>query len=192
MRPLQTQSREIFSAIRDILRSKKNLYSPGAGYGDFNRVRNKFFTERGNIGKGSRQSVPASTGIGLGPADGGKCAMDLVAVLEPPDSIQYLQAVGKQHYALEYGSAFSRASRAITPAGETVFVSGTASINATGATTNIDDALGQINTTIENVQAVLKDMHAVDGDVVQVVAYCKTTEVGEIFNGLKGLFPGRG
>jgi enamine deaminase RidA (YjgF/YER057c/UK114 family) len=158
-------------------------------YNDFNRIRNKFFTERGAIGKPNRQSMPASTGIGLAPADGAKCAMDLIAVLEPPDSIQYLQAVGKQHCALEYGSAFSRASKAITPAGETVFVSGTASIDADGTTTNIGDAKGQINATIENVRAVLGDMHCADKDVVQAVAYCKTTNVENIFNGLKGNLP---
>jgi enamine deaminase RidA (YjgF/YER057c/UK114 family) len=154
-------------------------------YGEFNHVRNKFFTERGLIGEGNRQSMPASTGIGLSPATGGSCAMDLTAVLEPPDSIQFLEAVGKQQCALEYGSAFSRASRAITPAGETVFVSGTASIDAGGATTNIGDAAGQINTTIENVRAVLRDMQCPDEDVVQVTAYCKTTEVEKTFNELK-------
>ena len=115
--------------------------------------------------------------------------MDLAAVLEPADSIQYLSAVGKQQCALEYGSAFSRASKAITPAGTTVFVSGTASIDVTGATTNIGDAAGQINTTIENVRAVLKDMHCKDEDVVQVVAYCKTAEVEKIFNGVKDTIP---
>ena len=155
-------------------------------YDEFNRVRNQFFTERGILGKGSRQLMPASTGIGLGPADGGECSMDLVAVLEPPNSIQYFQAVGKQQCALEYGSAFSRASRAITPAGETVFVSGTASIDAGGATTNIGDAAGQINASIENVLAVLKDMHCREDDVVYAIAYCKTTEVEKIFNGVKG------
>jgi len=158
-------------------------------YDDFNHVRNTFFTERGLIGQGSRQSMPASTGIGLYPADGSKCAMDLTALLKPADSIQFLGAIGKQQCALEYGSAFSRASRSITPAGETVFVSGTASIDAAGATTNIGDASGQINTTIENVRAVLKDMNAADENVVQVLAYCKTTEVGKVFDGIKGNFP---
>ena len=155
-------------------------------YGDFNQVRNEFFIERGIIGEGSRQSMPASTGIGLSPADGSKCAMDLVAVLEPADSIQYLQAVGKQQCALEYGSAFSRASRAVMPAGETVFVSGTASIDASGATTNVGDAHGQITATIENVRAVLRDMDCRDKDVVQAIAYCKTVEVEQAFCGLKG------
>ena len=158
-------------------------------YGDFNRVRNEFFTQRGAIGRPNHQSMPASTGIGLTPAGGAKCAMDLIAVLEPSDSIHNLPAVGRQHCALEYGSAFSRASRAITPAGETVFVSGTASIDATGATTNIGDAAGQINATVENVRAVLKDTHCADKDVVQMVAYCKTAEVGKIFNDFSSNLP---
>jgi enamine deaminase RidA (YjgF/YER057c/UK114 family) len=155
-------------------------------YGEFNKVRNQFFMERGLIGKGSRQSMPASTGIGLGLAGGGQCGMDLTAVLEPADSIEFLAAIGRQQCALEYGSAFSRASRASTPAGETVFVSGTASIDAKGATTHIGDASGQVETTIENVRAVLRDMNCGDEDVVQVVAYCKTTEVEDVFEEFKG------
>jgi len=155
-------------------------------YDDFNHVRTKFFTERRLIGAGTRQSMPASTGIGLGPADGSECAMDLIAVLEPTDCTQYLQAAGKQQCALEYGSAFSRAARSIMPAGQTVFVSGTASIDADGATTHIGDASGQISTTIGNVRAVLADMNCKDEDVVQMVAYCKTTEVEKIFNASKG------
>jgi len=154
-------------------------------YDDFNRVRNEFFRQRGLIGEGTRQSMPASTGIGLYPFDGSKCAMDLTAVLQPTDSTRYLQAVGRQQCALEYGSAFSRASLAVTPAGQTIFVSGTASIDASGATTNIGDASGQIHTTIENVRAVLADMQAGDEDIVQAVIYCKTTEVERIFLGLK-------
>ena len=155
-------------------------------YDEFNRVRNDFFTERGLIGAGTRQSMPASTGIGLGPDNGGHCAMDLIAILEPTDCTQYLQVTGKQHCALEYGSAFSRASRSIMPAGQTVFVSGTASIDADGATTHIGDAAGQINATIENVRAVLTEMQSSEKDLVHVIAYCKTTEVEQVFNSIKG------
>lgn len=66
-----------------------------------------------------------------------------------------------------------------------MFVSGTASIDAKGATTHVGDAGGQIEATIENVRAVLRDMNCADTDVVQVVAYCKTTEVEDIFEKLK-------
>ena len=154
-------------------------------YDDFNQVRTKFFTEWGLVGPGTRQSMPASTGIGLGPANGGHCAMDLTAVLEPAGATQYLQAAGKQQCAMEYGSALSRASKAVTPAGHTVFISGTASIDTEGRTTHIDDAECQIKTTIENVRAVLRDMDCTDKDVVHVIAYCKTTEVEKIFNTYK-------
>jgi len=154
-------------------------------YDDFNQVRTKFFAEWGLVGPGTRQSMPASTGIGLGPANGGHCAMDLTAVLEPAGTTQYLQAAGKQQCAMEYGSAFSRASKAVTPAGQTVFISGTASIDTDGRTTHIDDAECQIKTTIENVRAVLKDMNCGDEDVVHVIAYCKTTEVEKVFNTYK-------
>ncbi|HLB74447.1 MAG TPA: Rid family hydrolase [Sedimentisphaerales bacterium] len=157
-------------------------------YDDFNSVRSRFFAERGMIGQGTRQSMPASTGIGLGAADGSDCAMDLFAVLKPADSTQYLQAGGKQQCALEYGSAFSRASRAPTPAGQTVFVSGTASINAAGETTNIGDPKGQIDDTIENVRAVLRDMNVTDDDVVHIIAYCKTAEIERVFNSIKGKY----
>jgi len=158
-------------------------------YDDFNGVRNRFFTERGLIGQGSRQLMPASTGIGLGTADSSDCAMDLYAVLEPSGAIDYLQAGGRQKSAFEYGSAFSRASRTTTPAGQTVFVSGTASIDEAGNTTHIGDAVGQINATIENVQAVLRDMDATDEDVVHIVAYCKTPEVEDVFKGIRDKYP---
>jgi enamine deaminase RidA (YjgF/YER057c/UK114 family) len=154
-------------------------------YDDFNLVRNKFYTECGTIGPGTPHSMPASTGIGLAPAEGGKYAMDLLAVLQPSDSIEFFSAVGRQQCALEYGSAFSRASAAVTPAGRTVFVSGTASIDAEGESINIGDPAGQINTTIENVRAVLRDTNCSDNDVVQAVAYCKTLDVLEVFDGMK-------
>lgn len=154
-------------------------------YDDFNHIRNKLFTKRGLIGAGSRQSMPASTGIGLGPSNGSFCSMDLAAVLEPANSNEYIQVVGKQQCASEYGSAFSRAVKAITPAGETVFISGTASIDEMGATTNIDDAAAQVKTSIVNVQAVLRNLNCRDEDVVQVMAYCKTPEAQEVFSSFK-------
>lgn len=154
-------------------------------YDEFNGVRNKFYTECGTIGPGTRHSMPASTGIGLAPEGGGKCAMDLLAVLKPAESIEFFSAVGRQQCALEYGSAFSRASAAVTPAGRTVFVSGTASIDAEGETINVGDPEGQINTTIENVRAVLRDTNCSDNDVVQAVAYCKTLDVLNVFDGIK-------
>jgi len=150
-------------------------------YDDFNAVRNEFFIERGLITNGVPNKMPASTGIGVGPDNGAVCGMDLAAVLEPRGPIEYLDATGSQNSALDYGSAFSRASRAETPAGTTVFVSGTASIGPDGKTAHPDNAQAQIETTIENIRTVLRQMNCRDNQVVQATAYCKTTAVERLF-----------
>lgn len=141
-------------------------------YGELNRVRNQFFSERGLLNGEGR--LPASTGIGISPAGHGVCTMDFVATVGEEQSIRYLQAAGKQNSAFKYGSAFSRAARGKTPAGETVYISGTAAINAAGETIFLDDNEKQVRNTIENVQAVIRNCECADADVVQVIAYCKT------------------
>jgi enamine deaminase RidA (YjgF/YER057c/UK114 family) len=150
-------------------------------YDDFNEVRNKFFIDNGLIKKDAENNMPASTGIGIGPNDGSDCTMDLTAVILPKDSIEYLDVGGNQESAYDYGSAFSRASMAITPAGKTIFVSGTAAIDHTGITEHVGDAEKQIAATIENVRAVLGEMNCGDGDVVHSLIYCKTPEIEKLF-----------
>jgi enamine deaminase RidA (YjgF/YER057c/UK114 family) len=154
-------------------------------YDNFNKVRNNFFAERGLINEKVKQVLPASTGIGLSSLNNSSCAMDLIAVIEPSKPIEYLLSTGRQYSAFEYGSAFSRASVAVTPAAETVYISGTASIDLDGQTTNIDDPLGQINETILNVRSALKDANCGDDDIIQAVAYSKTPEIEKIFNSVK-------
>jgi enamine deaminase RidA (YjgF/YER057c/UK114 family) len=153
-------------------------------YDDFNRVRNDFFSHIGAIGNGKPSRMPASTGIGLQPGNGCKCSMDLAAVIGPDSKIDYLQTTQKQKSAFEYGSAFSRAASAATPAGRTVYISGTASIDASGRTTNVDDPEAQIRETIENVRTALHDMGCQENDFVQLTAYAKSTDVERIFNSL--------
>jgi len=150
-------------------------------YDNFNKARNSFFAERGLIGNGVINKMPASTGIGISPRNGAICGMDLVAVVGSNKPIEYFDASGSQNSALKYGSAFSRASRVKTPAGTTVFISGTASISLNGRTTNIGNAPKQIAETISNVRAVLHEMQCDDDDVVQAIAYCKTAEIEKLF-----------
>jgi enamine deaminase RidA (YjgF/YER057c/UK114 family) len=150
-------------------------------YDGFNQVRNGLFRERGILGPVADGRVPASTGIGVSPADGARCSLDLFAVIGPDGSVQRYGAAGKQRSAYEYGSAFARAAVAVTPAGRTVFISGTAAIDAGGATCHLDDPAGQIRMTIENVQAVLRQLSVEPDDVVQAIAYCAGPEVREIF-----------
>jgi enamine deaminase RidA (YjgF/YER057c/UK114 family) len=149
-------------------------------YGEFNRVRNRFFRHHGLLGKGSRHPLPASTGVGAGPACGGMCGMDALAVIGGSSPRQVLLAGGNQGPAYAYGSAFSRAAAARTPAGKTVYVSGTAAIDAAGRTEHVGDAAKQIAATISNVRAVLAQMGGTEGDLVQAIFYCKTPDVQRI------------
>jgi enamine deaminase RidA (YjgF/YER057c/UK114 family) len=159
-------------------------------YDRFNEVRNKFFIERGLIRKDGDNTLPASTGIGIGPANNGAaCALDLVAVIDGSSPIDYLLAGGRQYCAYNYGSAFARATGAKTPAGRTIFVSGTASIAADGATVHVGDAAAQIEDTVRNVRAVLKDMKCTDDDVVHSIMYCKTPEIETLFHDKWANFP---
>ncbi len=148
-------------------------------YGSFNEVRTAFFHECGLLGGTTR--LPASTGIGIGPARAGTSTMDLVAVVGKDNGIGLHTACGRQRSAYNYGSAFSRAATAPTPAGTAVYVSGTAAINERGETVHLGDVEGQTVDTIENVRAVLEDLGCSDDDVVQAIVYCKTPDIEKRF-----------
>lgn len=150
-------------------------------YKDFNKVRTQFFNERGLIKEIGKHHLPASTGIGAVPAGGEKCALDLFAVVGDQDSTKFYLKGGEQSSAFDYGSAFSRASRTTTPAGEAVFVSGTAAVDQNGATEHVDDIINQIKSTINHLRAILKDAGCRDQEIVQMIAYCKTVKVEKVF-----------
>lgn len=151
-------------------------------YGDFNRVRTRFYTECGLLdGHPQNRKLPASTGIGTRPAGTSACALDLLAVAGGENPIRYALAGGNQNSPFNYGSAFSRAACAPGIAGQTVFISGTAAIDADGHTRHPGDPDGQIAMTIDNVRAVLRLMSCTDADVVHAIVYCKTPEVEQIF-----------
>lgn len=154
-------------------------------YGPFNHVRNSLFIERGLLQRGQKPSdvqVPASTGIGVAPADGRHVALEIVALGGDTGWVKRFAAMGRQRCAYEYGSAFARAAETRTPAGRTIFVSGTAAIDQEGHTCHLEDPAGQIRMTIHNILAVLRDAGCGGQHVVEAMAYCKTPEVAEVFN----------
>jgi len=150
-------------------------------YDEFNAIRNQFFTERNLLDRSREPQLPASTGISIAPAEGGHCGMDLVAMLHKGAILKRHQAGGDQGSAFDYGSAFSRALEARTLAGTTVYVSGTAAIDASGASEHIDDAQAQLADTIKHARAIVADSGCADGDVVHAIMYCKTPEVERIY-----------
>jgi enamine deaminase RidA (YjgF/YER057c/UK114 family) len=153
-------------------------------YGTFNETRNRLFIDRGlmqRMEQADAVRVPASTGMGVRPASASSVALELFAVSGPEGSVKRYAAAGKQRSAYEYGSAFARAAEAHTPAGRTVFVSGTAAIDDAGATCHVGDIDAQIRMTIDNVLAVLRDTNCSPRSAVQAIAYCKNVEVARRF-----------
>jgi len=150
-------------------------------YDEFNRIRTGYFAEKGLFNGQKDIRLPASTGIGIGPWNGAKCALDAMAVIHPRGAIEYFLKGGDQDSALAYGSAFSRASRAPSPGGQTVYVSGTAAIDKKGATEDVGYVSGQIEKTIAYVRRVLADTGCGDSDVVHAIFYSKTPEVERTF-----------
>lgn len=168
------------ASLADVARTWMWLGDILSWYGEFNRVRNELFAARGLLGPDSDGEMPASTGIGIGPLGDRRCTMDFCAAFgqERP---RFLLATGRQGAASKYGSAFSRGAVARTLGGKTLYISGTAAIDAAGATTHIDDAGGQIHDTIQAVGTVLREGGADWADVVQAIVYCKTPEVEQAF-----------
>jgi enamine deaminase RidA (YjgF/YER057c/UK114 family) len=174
--------RQAGTDFRSVVRTWMWLGDILSWYDDFNALRTRFLGAQGLVDShAGRCQLPASTGIGVGSADGGLCAMDALAVTGNHEPVEFLLAGGNQGSAFAYGSAFSRAATAVSPAGKTVFVSGTAAVSADGATTHVGDMRGQLKDTIENVRAVLRQAGAAENDIVQGTAYCKTREVEEAF-----------
>ena len=172
---LKKEGTDLFSVARTWIWMDRIL----AWYGMLNDVRNTLFRSRGLIGPEGR--MPASTGIGVSPTGSPRCAIDFFAAWGKPDAVQRHHAAGKQRSAYEYGSAFARSACALTPGGKTMFCSGTAAIDTAGATCHLGDVRKQIEMTLENVAAVLRDMQCTHGDVVQAMAYCATPEVQAMF-----------
>lgn len=156
-------------------------------YGDFNRVRRSFFSRAGILSNlssrpmGDAQLVPASTGIGVFGASAPDCTLDLIALVGDPGRVQRFPVSGNQRSPCAYGSAFSRAARLDALAGHTLYVSGTAAIDAAGETCHVGDTKAQIEDTLENVAAVLREYECDYPDVAQAIAYCKTPEVERLW-----------
>lgn len=145
-------------------------------YGDLNHARNACFKAEGLIAAdGHPVHLPASTGIGLRPAQGIITAEAIAALDGPPPTL--FAAGGRQNCALGYGSAFSRAATLRTPSGITAYISGTAAIDAAGRTLFIGEREGQVLETIRCVTAILAQTGHTPADIVQGVAYGVDAEV---------------
>ena len=147
-------------------------------YDDFNRSRDRFFESRGIFGG----FVPASTGIGCANLNGAAIIAGAIAMRPKQDAagkpLAHAEMVESplQCSALDYRSSFSRAAEIVTPEGQYLFISGTASIEPQGATVHLDDGAKQIGLTMDVVEAILGARQMTFKDITRAVAYIKRPE----------------
>lgn len=137
-------------------------------YGGFNAVRGEFFKKRHMAGS----SAPASTGVeGKNPAHAALVVSALAVKPKARGAAVRALPSPLQGPAPAYGSLFSRAAEISTPAYRSLFISGTASIEAGGKTIHQGDADAQIAYTMKVVGALLGSRGMDQSDVTRAIAY---------------------
>jgi enamine deaminase RidA (YjgF/YER057c/UK114 family) len=144
-------------------------------YGEFNRVRSALYRRPDFYGLAFRKNAPASTGIGAR-CGRGACVMDLLA-LRPGrgsgNAVAWIRRSSRQGPAPCYGSAFSRGVAIVDGPRQTIHVSGTASIDAAGASVGLGDPEQQSLQTLLNVAALIAERGAGLEDICTSVLFCK-------------------
>jgi enamine deaminase RidA (YjgF/YER057c/UK114 family) len=174
--------RQAGATMRSVARTWLWLGDVCAWYDRLNDVRRQFFEREGLIDPVTMtRHLPASTGIGIPTSADSICAMDMIALPGREDELRFLEAGGDQESAFAYGSAFSRATVAPMPAGDTLFISGTAAIDDRGDTEAIGQIETQIRNTLAHVRALLRQQGCDDRHVLTALAYCKNKAVEQVF-----------
>lgn len=141
-------------------------------YGGFNAARSRFFEERRVFGR----MLPASTGVGGANHAGGALLADVLAVKRRqggfPLTVREVQSP-LQCPAMKYRSSFSRAVEMDCGDHRRLFISGTASIDGTGATVRVGDVRGQMELTVDVVEAILGSRRMGWVDVTRAIVYVK-------------------
>jgi len=162
--------------FKDVVRTWIYVRDIKGNYGFVNRARNRYFEEQ------ALARLPASTCV-----EGALCgaespvAMDLYA-LAAKDEVQ-VEAIapGRMGEASTYGSAFARGARIVEPGRTTLYISGTASIDAQGAVVAVGEIQGQLDCMLGNVHALLEKCGMCMGDVASAKAYLKRKEDYRVF-----------
>ncbi len=148
-------------------------------YDDFNTVRTEIF-ERLNVFDGL---VPASTGIGVANADGAAMVADLLAVEPKTDAVKIEMVESPlQGAAWDYKSSFSRGVEVSVPDCRRLYISGSASITADGATAHVGDVEKQVALTMEVVNGILQVRDMEWADTTRSIAYFKDLRTAPVFH----------
>jgi enamine deaminase RidA (YjgF/YER057c/UK114 family) len=149
-------------------------------YDELNSVRTPYYRKAG-LGVEGGPAFPASTGI-MGQSDDEECVMDVLALeSDGPDKAlaSPIRRSPRQDSSFNYGSAFSRGMALEIEGRRTVHISGTASINAAGASTHVGDAEHQSLEALMSIAAILDQQGGGLQDITSATLFCKNREAWE-------------
>ena len=163
----------------DITRMWNYLSDLLTWYGDFNKMRTKFFTNEGLF---KTNFTPSATGIGVANIAGMSYVGNLLAI-KPKNSNITIKEVESplQCSAQDYRSSFSRLAKVEGNGLRQLYISGTASIEPMGKTVNLNDVKGQIELTMQVVSAMLTSQEMDWSNVSDSIAYFTKLEDIDIF-----------
>jgi enamine deaminase RidA (YjgF/YER057c/UK114 family) len=154
--------------FRDVVRTWIYVQDIEHNYAAINRIRRRYFAENQLL------RLPASTCVGgILPGAPVPVSMDLYAVATGSEVRIEAITPGDMCEASEYGSAFARGSRIVEPGRTTLYLSGTASIDAAGAVVAAGDITGQLGRMFDNVRALLDGSGFAMPHVLSVTTYLK-------------------
>ncbi|MEY3897294.1 MAG: hypothetical protein RLZZ214_2815 [Verrucomicrobiota bacterium] len=124
----------------------------------------------------------ASTGIaGAHPEVAAKVSLDSYAIGGlHPDQLEFLGAPDHLCPTNHYGVTFERATAVSYSDRRHVFISGTASIDSEGRILHPGDVIGQLDRTLENIEALLEKAGANLGDLAAILVYLRDPADGAV------------
>ena len=155
-------------SFKDVVRTWIYVRDIHRNYESVNQARNRFFDEQQIV------RLPASTcieGTLLGSAF--PVAMDLYAVAGTEQIRVAAIPPGSMGEATAYGSAFARGSLIDEPGRSMVYLSGTASIDASGAVVSVGGVGGQLDCMLGNALGLLGQFGMDFSHVASAIAYLK-------------------
>ncbi|MCX7015201.1 MAG: Rid family hydrolase [Candidatus Sumerlaeota bacterium] len=178
------QTRGIFEKYEAFLRTREMTLADNvvrtwffvqnvdANYQGLVVARREFFAEHGLT---PATHFIASTGIEGAHADAAATvAMDAYAISGVrPEQIEYLAALDHLGPTHVYGVTFERGASVAWRDRKHVFISGTASIDPQGAILHPGDVARQLDRTLDNVEALLKQAGAALKDLCMVIVYVR-------------------
>jgi enamine deaminase RidA (YjgF/YER057c/UK114 family) len=155
-------------------------------YDEFNLVRNNLYKKFAMMPSPEHRDLllPASTGIDCHNSENNALMLNLLAIdtkAETPLKITQLSNQGQQD-AFCYGSAFSRGAIIANKKDTWIQLSGTASIDETGATVHLYDIEKQINCTLDKISTLLAQENTSIKDLCAISVFVQKAEYITIYH----------